>query len=162
QGRLLSRGTDHGPPGATRRRRAPGRVEGPRCAHHARAVGRAPPDAVTAPRAKRPHMPGYGISTARKGLLPWSWALERLRDSHDYWIATPWPDGRPHVMPGWGVWLQDALWFSSSPGSRKTRNLEADPRCVATTDDALNPVVVEGTATRRRARADIARFTRAV
>jgi hypothetical protein len=98
------------------------------------------------PRASRPHMPGYGIlgPTEGTGLLPWWWATERLTSSHDYWLATTWPDGRPHVMPVWGVWLDDALWFSSSRGSRKIDNLRHDPRCVATTDDARDPVVVEG------------------
>jgi general stress protein 26 len=51
-------------------------------------------------------------------------------------------------MPVWGVWHDACLWFSSSVGSRKARNLRADPRCVVTTDDALEPVVVEGTAER--------------
>ena len=71
----------------------------------------------------RPHMPGYGILPAGEGigLLPWSWAVERLERSHDYWLATVWPDARPHVMPVWGVWREDALWFSSSKTSRKAR-----------------------------------------
>ena len=93
-------------------------------------------------------MPGYGIQgpTEGTGLLPWSWAVERLTRSHDYWLATTRPDGRPHVMPVWGVWLDGALWFSSGLRSRKARNLAADPRCAVTTDDALEPVVLEGTA----------------
>ena len=35
---------------------------------------------MTEPTASRPHMPGYGILDADrgKGLLPWSWAKERL------------------------------------------------------------------------------------
>lgn len=100
------------------------------------------------PVADRPHMPGYGILGPHEGggLLPWSWAEERMRRSHDYWVATVWPDGRPHVMPVWGVWHEDALWFSSSGRSRKARNLLADPRCTMTTDNALEPVVVEGVA----------------
>jgi hypothetical protein len=44
------------------------------------------------------------------------------------------------------VWLHDALWFSCSPTSRKTRNLRADPRCTVTTDNAYEPVVLEGRA----------------
>lgn len=47
-----------------------------------------------------------------------------------------------------GVWLDGAVWFSSGGRSRKSRNLAADPRCVATTDNALEPVVVEGVAER--------------
>ena len=91
-------------------------------------------------------MPGYGLEGPEvgTGLLPWSWATARLESSHDYWLATQWPDGRPHVMPVWGVWAQDAVWFSSSFGSRKARNLAAHPRAVITTDDPLQPVIVEG------------------
>jgi hypothetical protein len=98
------------------------------------------------PVADRPHMEGYGLAETDDGMLPWSWAEERLIRSHDYWCATTWPDGRPHVMPVWAVWLDDALWFSSAPTSRKARNLAHDPRCVLTTDDALEPVVLEGVA----------------
>jgi PPOX class probable F420-dependent enzyme len=93
-------------------------------------------------------MPGYGTLDASQGtgLLPWSWARERLERSHDYWVATVRPDGRPHVMPVWGVWVDDALWFSSSRRSRKTRNLLANTHCTIATDNAYEPVVIEGDA----------------
>lgn len=105
-------------------------------------------------------MPGYGIEgpTDGTGLLPWAWAVERLSRSHDYWVTSVWPDGRPHTMPVWGVWLDDALWFSSSLGSRKARNLAADPRCTVATDHAQEPVVVEGHAVIVRDLAAIERF----
>jgi PPOX class probable F420-dependent enzyme len=103
---------------------------------------------LSAPHASRPFMPGYGILGPHegRGLLPWSWAEERLIASHDYWVATVWPDGRPHVMPVWGIWYDESVWFSSSVRSRKARNLRADPRCVVTTDNPIEPVVVEGVA----------------
>lgn len=93
-------------------------------------------------------MPGYGVLDAAQstGLLPWSWAVERLARSHDYWVATVRPDGRPHVMPVWGIWLEGAIWFSSSRGSRKARNLAANPSCTITTDNAYEPVIIEGAA----------------
>jgi PPOX class probable F420-dependent enzyme len=96
----------------------------------------------------RPYMPGYGIAGPDEGsgLLPWPWAEERLLASRNYWVASVWPDGRPHAMPVWAVWDDGVLWFSSSPRARKVRNLAADPRCVVTTEDATEPVVVEGTA----------------
>lgn len=108
------------------------------------------PHDAAEPTADRPHMPDYGIAAADggAGLLPWSWACERLARSHDYWIATVGTDGHPHVTPVWGVWREGALWFSAGRRSRKTRNLVAHPRCAATTDDAHRPVVIEGEATR--------------
>ncbi len=91
-------------------------------------------------------MPGYGVAGAEEGsgLLPWSWAEERLAGSRNYWVITLWPDGRPHAMPVWGVWDGDAFWFSSSVRSRKARNVSGDPRCVVAIEDAVDPVVVEG------------------
>jgi hypothetical protein len=93
-------------------------------------------------------MPGYGLRPAREGtgLLPWSWAHERLESSRNYWLTSTWPNGRPHAMPVWGMWHQEEFWFSSSKGSRKAKNLLDNPRCVVATEDASNPVVVEGTA----------------
>ena len=105
------------------------------------------------PNATRPHMPGYGIlpATEGTGLLPWSWAVERLTASHDYWVTTTWPDGRPHLTPVWGAWLDDAVWFSCSGTSRKTKNLERDPRCSIATDNPYEPVIIDAVAERVRA-----------
>jgi hypothetical protein len=68
------------------------------------------------PQVSRPYMPGYGIAgqTEGSGLLHWSWAAERLTAARNYWVATAWPDGRPHVMPVWGMWDDSTLWFTSS------------------------------------------------
>jgi general stress protein 26 len=38
------------------------------------------------------------------------------------------------------------LWFTCAVGSRKAVNLRAEPRCVVTTEDANDPVIIEGTA----------------
>lgn len=100
------------------------------------------------PPSRRPHMPGYRVvgPEAGSGLLPWSWAEEQLRASRHFWLVTTWPDGRPHMMPVWAVWEAGRLWFSSSLGSRKVRNLVANPAVVLATEDALNPVMLEGRA----------------
>lgn len=105
---------------------------------------------VTEPIAARPFMPGYGTLPVQEGtgLLPWSWAEARLTRSHDFWLATVTPAGAPHLMPVWAVWHEQRLWFSSSNGSRKARNLSSEPRCTLSTDDPLEPVVVHGVASR--------------
>jgi len=104
-------------------------------------------------------MPGYGVPADPDGMLPWSFAEQRLESAHDYWLATVWPDGRPHVMPVWGAWFDGRLWFSTDQTSRKARNLRNDHRCLDTTGDALEPVVLEGTSEPVTDRADIVRFT---
>jgi general stress protein 26 len=104
----------------------------------------------------RPFMPGYGITPSAEGLLPWSWAEQRLRDSHRYWVATRGADGAPHLAAVWAVWFDGALYFSTGGESRKARNLAAEARCTIAPADSPDSVVIEGTATRLTDRAAIA------
>ncbi|TDC75316.1 pyridoxamine 5'-phosphate oxidase family protein [Actinomadura sp. 7K507] len=118
------------------------------------------PAESVAPAAERPYMPGYGIvgPDEGSGLLPWSWAVEQLRAARNFWVCTVRPDGRPHAMPVWGAWSGAALLFSSSAQSRKLVNLRANPRVVVTTEEAENPVVIEGVAEVLTRQEDLQRF----
>jgi hypothetical protein len=100
------------------------------------------------PTATRPPFAGYGIAAADEGegLLPWHWAEERLERARNYFIATTRPEGRPHVMVVWGVWVEDRFAFSTSPTSRKAKNLAANGNCVICPGDAEEAVIVEGSA----------------
>lgn len=93
-------------------------------------------------------MPGYGVPDGPQGLLPWSWAQERLVRTRGYWLVTSSASGRPHALPVWGVWLADheVFAFSCSAASRKARNIAANPQVVVTTDDTVECVSVEGLA----------------
>jgi Pyridoxamine 5'-phosphate oxidase len=98
------------------------------------------------PKPSRPHMPGYGLPKGDKGLLPWSWAEQRLKKSHNYWITTVKPDGAPHTMVVWALWMDGRLLFSTGSKSRKSRNLAENRQCVMCTELANEAVIVEGIA----------------
>lgn len=99
-----------------------------------------------APRASRIVASGYGFPKGTKGLLPWSWAEQRLKKSHNYWITTVKPDGSPHSMVVWGLWQDGRFLFSTGAKSRKARNLESNRNCVVATEHAHEAVIVEGVA----------------
>jgi len=104
-----------------------------------------------APKSSRIATPGYGFPKGTKGLLPWSWAEQRLKKSHNYWITTIKPatgksDATPHSMVIWGLWQDGRFLFITGAESRKTRNLAANPHCIVSTEDASQAVVVEGVA----------------
>lgn len=94
--------------------------------------------------------PGYGFPEGIKGLLPWSWAEQRLKKSHNYWITTVKSDGSPqtspHTMVVWGLWQDDRFLFSTGSQSRKARNLAQNSNCVVCTEQANEAVIVEGVA----------------
>jgi Pyridoxamine 5'-phosphate oxidase len=101
-------------------------------------------------KATRPHMPGYGLPKGDKGLLPWSWAEQRLKKSHNYWITTVKQNGSaqpsPHTMVAWGLWQDGRLLFSTGSKSRKARNLAQNANCVVCTEHAHEAVIIEGSA----------------
>lgn len=77
---------------------------------------------------------------------PWSKGTQRLETPEReriYWLATVSPDGRPHVRPILGLWLDGAFYFISAETTRKARNLAADPWCAiaprADAQDSLRP-----------------------
>ncbi len=103
------------------------------------------------PKADRPFAPGYGIVGAQdgKGLLSWTWVARKMNSCRTFWLTTIYAGlqsgrGRPHVMPVWGVWLEDAFFFSTGRKSRKGQNITANPACAVANDDGEEAVVVEG------------------
>jgi len=98
------------------------------------------------PRRRRPPFKGYGVPDGEDGMVAWGWAVERLEKSRNYWVATTRPDGRPHSMPVWGIWLDGAFFFGSGRASAKSRNLAANPAIVVHLESGDETVILEGLA----------------
>jgi hypothetical protein len=111
---------------------------------------------MSEPAADRPEMPGYGIlpATEGSGLIDWTEAVRRLTVSHDYWCATVRSDGAPHVGKD-----PAAPHRSQAHGGTLQRGRIG---CTLTTDDAADPVVVEGVAEQVTDRSAIVPFLDAV
>lgn len=82
----------------------------------------------------------------------WSRVSSLLADAELYWLTTVRRNGRPHVTPLVGVWVDDAFVFCTGPTEQKFRNLEHSKAVTITTgnnawSEGLD-VVVEGTAER--------------
>jgi hypothetical protein len=105
--------------------------------------------------AKSTNLDGYGTPA-----IDW----ERVRDiltseitqgpdaggpnRHTVWLTTINPDGSPHVTPVGFAQLDGVWYFTSGPGTRKSRNLAADPRCVVSVATHPFDLVVEGSVVR--------------
>lgn len=101
-----------------------------------------------------PLPPGYKIT---ERTMVWDVVRRRLEEADHYWIATTRPDGRPHVVPVDGVWLDGVWFFGGHPDTVHQRNLRQNPEIVLHLEDALRAVILEGRArwlvpTVRRAR----------
>lgn len=82
--------------------------------------------------------------------IEWSEAVAALTAAELFWISTVRDDGRPHVTPLIGLWLDDALHFVTGVGEQKYRNLRGNQHVVMTTGvntwaEGLD-LVIEGSA----------------
>lgn len=67
---------------------------------------------------------------------------------HTAWLTTINPDGLPHVTPVGFAQIDRVWYFTSGPGTRKSRNIAADPRCVVSVATHPFDLVIEGSAER--------------
>ncbi|WP_460391379.1 pyridoxamine 5'-phosphate oxidase family protein [Actinophytocola sediminis] len=85
--------------------------------------------------------------------LPWSRARDVLASDTPtadltFFVATVRPDGRPHSAGVGAVWVDDALYFTGGPGTRRARNLAANPACSVSVRLRGVDLVLEGEAVR--------------
>ena len=71
---------------------------------------------------------------------------DRLSTERNLWLASVRPDGRPHLVPIWFVFLRDRFWIATGAASVKVRNLMATPMVCVSLEGGNEPVVAEGIA----------------
>lgn len=84
---------------------------------------------------------GYGTATTT---LPWDLVRAALETAERYWVATTREDGRPHVVPVDGIWLDDLWYYGGSPEAVHQQTVHANPQVVMHLEDAKKAVIVEG------------------
>jgi len=85
--------------------------------------------------------PEYGNPTKR---LAWADVEEKLASAPVYWIASTRPDGRPHVVPRDGMWVDGGLYYGGSPQTVHFRNISENPNLVVHVGDGMEAIIVEG------------------
>jgi Pyridoxamine 5'-phosphate oxidase len=87
------------------------------------------------PTAERIDLPaGYGAATTT---MAWAAVREKLEQAPRYWLVTTRRDGRAHVVPVDGIWLDEAWWYGGAPDTLHQRNLERDQRVVVHLEDTM-------------------------
>lgn len=70
----------------------------------------------------------------------------RLLTEKNIWLATVRPDGRPHLIPIWFVWLNEKFYICTESKSVKIKNIQANPRVSVALENGTQPAIAEGTA----------------
>lgn len=99
---------------------------------------------MTTPKVSRPQFPkGYVENPA--SYVDWSWVTTQLTDSKNYWLCSVRPDGRPHVIPRWAVYVDDKIYYDGSPQTRHNLNTEQNANIAVHLESGDQVVILEGT-----------------
>ncbi len=70
----------------------------------------------------------------------------RLQTEQNLWLASVRPNGTPHLVPIWFVWVAGKIYLCTGADSVKVRNLKQNSQVSVALEDGAQPVVIEGRA----------------
>lgn len=95
-------------------------------------------------KVSRPKFPpGYADNPA--SYVDWEWVEGQLTEAVNYWLCSVRPDGRPHVVPRWGAFLDNRFYYDGSPETRHARNIEHNPYVSLHLESGTQVIILEGT-----------------
>src|SRR5512138_1935351 len=94
-------------------------------------------------KTSRPRFP-KGYVDKPVSYLTWDWVAAQLAESKHYWMCSVRPNGKPHVVPRWGVFLDGKIYYDGSPRTRHALNLEQNPYVSVHLESGLQAVILEG------------------
>ncbi len=99
------------------------------------------------PEPERLYLPdsfGFNVDGYPFTPMSWAWVIERLQTARNYWVASTRASGRPHSVPVWGIWTDDAFHFATDPLGVTARNLKRNPESVVNLESGDEVVILEG------------------
>lgn len=78
--------------------------------------------------------------------VAWEHVAGQLREARHYWLCSVRPDGRPHCVPRWCVYLDDLIYYDGSPETRHARNIAHNPHVSLHLESGEQAVILEGKA----------------
>jgi pyridoxamine 5'-phosphate oxidase-like protein len=98
---------------------------------------------MTTPKITRPKFPkGYVDNPISE--LSWAFVEKRLIESKNYWLCSTRPNGRPHVVPRWCVYLDGRIYYDGSPETRHARNIMENPYVSLHLESGDEVIILDG------------------
>ena len=104
---------------------------------------------MDSPKISRPKFPkGYVDNPA--SYVTWGLVAEQLTESENYWLSSVRPPssdaqgGRPHVVPRWGAFLNNKLYYDGSPETRHAQNILQNPHVTLHLESGYKVIILEG------------------
>ena len=99
---------------------------------------------MTMPKISRPKLP-KGYADKPVSYVEWNWVAEQMTNAENYWLSSVRPNGRPHVVPRWGAFIDNKLYYDGSPETRHALNISENPHVTLHLESGYQVVIMEGT-----------------
>ena len=86
--------------------------------------------------------PGYVDNPISE--VSWEYVAQQLTEAKNYWLCSVRPDGRPHCVPRWAVYLDGKIYYDGSPETRHARNIAENPHVSLHLESGTEAVILEG------------------
>lgn len=95
------------------------------------------------PKILRPKLPkGYADNPI--SYVEWEWVTTQMTKAKNYWLCSVRPDGRPHVVPRWGAFIDNKLYYDGSPETRHAQNIRDNSNVSLHLENGAQVVIMEG------------------
>ena len=98
---------------------------------------------MKAPKLSRPKLP-QGYADNPVSYVDWEWVAAQMNDAKHYWLCSVRPDGRPHVVPRWGVFIDNKFYYDGSPETRHAQNIMTNSQVSLHLESGKQAVIMEG------------------
>jgi len=95
------------------------------------------------PKITRPKFP-KGYVEKPTSYLTWDWVVAQLTESKHYWLCSVRPNQHPHVVPRWGVFVDNKFYYDGSPETRHARNIMENPHITLNLESGGQAIIMEG------------------
>jgi nitroimidazol reductase NimA-like FMN-containing flavoprotein (pyridoxamine 5'-phosphate oxidase superfamily) len=97
------------------------------------------------PKITRPTFP-QGYVDNPTASVTWEYVEKRLSESKNYWMSSVRPNGRPHVIPRWAVFIDGKIYYDGSPETRHAQNIVQNPHVALHLESGDQALIAEGVA----------------
>jgi hypothetical protein len=94
-------------------------------------------------KVTRPKFP-KGYVDKPVSFVTWEWVAAQLTESKNYWLCSVRPNGQPHVIPRWGVFVDGKIYYDGSPETRHGRNIKLSPNISVHLENGAQPIILYG------------------
>jgi hypothetical protein len=91
----------------------------------------------------RPQFPKGYVDNPTSSLT-WEFVVQRLTESKNYWLCSVRPDGRPHSIPRWGIFVNGKIYYDGSPETRHAQNILENPHVSMHLESGDEALIAEG------------------